>query len=528
MQFMQTKNLHKGLLALIAIVGALALYSAGIWSARRDVTLDGSLLYLARFSQVAVYFFVAYLFRNHIPSVNRILVAGIAVFGLHIFLEALLLNVPVTHSLPVFGILSHVFSGAANACILLLIAHVFSSFNPKLSIPAFAVGFLLAEILYTVAALIPESAVAGWQFGLKTSGICLILISIYCKNNHALEVNEHPLQYGLSCDYTQREQPLKFLANTTDWVFQIITAALIPFIFGFMSQLMSVGDTRTGLHDVVSEAFTIIVLAVLSVYCFIRKSKLGFNDLFIPVILLFATGLATLPILWEASSPFAGSLLKSGMEVYQAMIWMLLACKSFEDPRHTYLYFGVFLGFANVSYGRFAEPLILGNVPLDIALLSNISLLFMWLLLVLCLVLFVLQRTTYAQKSSASAVISQDADGFVLPKDSSKAADGRWNEKTDDSLNQEKGESSEPLGTSGDPFVVGIDTLTERCSLTRREREVLIEIMHGYSMPNVAKKLYISPETVRTHMKNIYRKTDTSNKQSLIHMIDALGKGDKA
>lgn len=175
----------------------------------------------------------------------------------------------------------------------------------------------------------------------------------------------------------------------------------------------------------------------------------------------------------------------------------------------------------------------------------------------------VLQRTTYAGKPSGVAEVtdSQGAPGPQGASHSEKVAGadsfgGEGGDQGAEACNREAG--SRPIGPKapgdpaseglapdapapdglpaesdtatpapqpgGDPFAFGIDTLSQQCGLTRREREVLIEIMHGYSMPNVAKKLYISPETVRTHMKNIYRKTETTNKQSLIRMIDSIGK----
>jgi DNA-binding NarL/FixJ family response regulator len=50
------------------------------------------------------------------------------------------------------------------------------------------------------------------------------------------------------------------------------------------------------------------------------------------------------------------------------------------------------------------------------------------------------------------------------------------------------------LGDSGDP------------TLTKREREILRLLADGYSYDQVAKELFISPETVRTHVGNAVQK----------------------
>jgi len=43
--------------------------------------------------------------------------------------------------------------------------------------------------------------------------------------------------------------------------------------------------------------------------------------------------------------------------------------------------------------------------------------------------------------------------------------------------------------------------------LTKRELEILILFLNGYSEKDIAERLFISPHTVRTHYKNILKKT---------------------
>lgn len=54
--------------------------------------------------------------------------------------------------------------------------------------------------------------------------------------------------------------------------------------------------------------------------------------------------------------------------------------------------------------------------------------------------------------------------------------------------------------------------------LTRRENEVLQLLAKGCTRNQIAKKLFISDETVKMHIKNIYKKVKAKNK------IDALVK----
>ena len=491
-------------------VAAFALVSAGIWTGRRDPLLDGSLLYLARVVQLGTYFLAAFFFRNHLPSINRLASAVVVCYGVHLALYFVSLAIaPERLFDSPIDMLSSVFSGVANAGALLLLAHAISSFSPKYGTLGMVGAYALTEVLFAATAVLPSEAIAVSQPVLKIAGLAALLAMLVFKRSAAISETEHPLQYGIAHESENAQRPLRFLVSGADWVFQIIIAALIPFIFGFMSQLLSADGLSAGLHDTANEIVALAAMAALIAFCFARGAKLGFNDLFVTVILLNGTGLLLLPGLWEQGSPYAGTLFKCSITVYQAMLWALLARKAFEDPRHTYLYFGIFAGFANVTYGRLLEPLVMRDAAVvDGALLSSVSLAFLWLLLLCCLVLFVLQRATHVPFGSGGrerANVDRASDGGFSVEDGrgfedrvSVAAEAVWQ----------------------DSFASGVNTLAERASLSPREKEVLIEILHGYSMSNVAKKLFISPETVRTHMKNIYQKTGTSNKQALIKAID--------
>ena len=47
--------------------------------------------------------------------------------------------------------------------------------------------------------------------------------------------------------------------------------------------------------------------------------------------------------------------------------------------------------------------------------------------------------------------------------------------------------------------------------LTAREREVLVNILEGYTSKEIADRLFVCPETIDTHRKNIIRKFKVKN-----------------
>lgn len=59
--------------------------------------------------------------------------------------------------------------------------------------------------------------------------------------------------------------------------------------------------------------------------------------------------------------------------------------------------------------------------------------------------------------------------------------------------------------------------------LSPREREILGQLVAGSRVPAIAKQLFISPHTVRNHLKSIFRKLEVSDQAELIERVRSLG-----
>ncbi len=62
-------------------------------------------------------------------------------------------------------------------------------------------------------------------------------------------------------------------------------------------------------------------------------------------------------------------------------------------------------------------------------------------------------------------------------------------------------------------------TFGESHQLTPREIEVLVELAYGHSSSYIAKVLFISSNTARSHMKNIYKKLGVGSREELIEVL---------
>lgn len=83
------------------------------------------------------------------------------------------------------------------------------------------------------------------------------------------------------------------------------------------------------------------------------------------------------------------------------------------------------------------------------------------------------------------------------------------------------------IGMEGEPSYIDVQPIESfrpsKGLLTRREMDILLLITQNYTSKEIAEILRISPETVATHRKNIYCKTDVSSVLELAQL--ALQKG---
>jgi len=59
-------------------------------------------------------------------------------------------------------------------------------------------------------------------------------------------------------------------------------------------------------------------------------------------------------------------------------------------------------------------------------------------------------------------------------------------------------------------------------ALSAREKEILEQLMDNRRVPAIAERLFISPSTVRNHLKSIFRKVGVSSQRELIDWVHAL------
>lgn len=120
--------------------------------------------------------------------------------------------------------------------------------------------------------------------------------------------------------------------------------------------------------------------------------------------------------------------------------------------------------------------------------------------------------TMYNKESIVKKVKQYKADGFLLKNCSSNellnALDFVFK-----STKFYHGEGVKNTVSETDGFV-------EKIKITRREKEIITELLKGNNVPQIAENLFISTYTVETHKKNIFKKLDIHNSIDLVKLVN--------
>ncbi|MBN1623836.1 MAG: hypothetical protein JXN10_04485 [Clostridia bacterium] len=76
-----------------------------------------------------------------------------------------------------------------------------------------------------------------------------------------------------------------------------------------------------------------------------------------------------------------------------------------------------------------------------------------------------------------------------------------------------------------DDLMTNADRFYSQFNISEREKEIIEALAQGKTNKEIASELFISINTVKTHIKNIYRKLDIKNRVQLLHKIKVTNEG---
>ncbi|MFY0673373.1 MAG: response regulator transcription factor [Bacteroidia bacterium] len=123
----------------------------------------------------------------------------------------------------------------------------------------------------------------------------------------------------------------------------------------------------------------------------------------------------------------------------------------------------------------------------------------------------ILALTTYDEGELIRKMLEKGADGYLL-----KNTDIHTLEQSINAASIGEKVISNELKNKMIESLYNAPNQDEKVRLTRREKDVLIEIANGLKIHEIAEKLFISENTVVSHRKNLFSKFGVHNAPTLI------------
>ncbi|MDR3307484.1 MAG: helix-turn-helix transcriptional regulator, partial [Coriobacteriales bacterium] len=226
--------------------------------------------------------------------------------------------------------------------------------------------------------------------------------------------------------------------------------------------------------------------------------RINFGKLYLFFMVIIAVAVAITPLFKVYDQPIT-AVISLSSSIFDFLVWCLLAFIVFQKRISSTIVFGFGRGIfmAGCAVGWF-----IGSNIIPALSGSNGETACYIVLAFLILV-------------SATLVFSEkDFDRLFTP-----IAEGELN------LDDLRAEEDAPpraneLPTPERPYIVACRSIGENARLSVREQDILELLALGRGSDNIAKKLSISLNTVRTHTHNIYAKLDVHSRQELVDLIE--------
>ena len=352
-------------------------------------------------------------------------------------------------------------TGVGSGIVVVLWAELLASLGSQRTVNYSVVSLLIAAVAYLLVRLLPID-VAQLVVAL------LPLVSMGCFVHFKRSVPRPPRAMR---NVRVREKPP---------VRMMVIAVFFGVSFGAMKGLIApVGDDWIGVRD----QLNIIAIAggALAVFVTMSVYKMDFDHLTYQIALpLMAAGFLFLP-LHEPWNVIGTAVHQAGYQYFYIVLWALWPVLASRGVPAGWI---AGWGLLSIQLGQFAGSIAAAlavnvvDTDLGMAMLSA-GIIFA----ILIIALFALG----SGKASTGW-------GYVKPMEEADAA-------TD----------FEKAGTR----------IARRCRLSPREIEVLFLLAKGRNRAYIREELVIGDETVKSHVKSIYRKVDVHSQQDLIDLIEA-------
>ena len=343
--------------------------------------------------------------------------------------------------------------------------------------------------------------------------VFLVPISWVCLTRCQRKQPAEQLQHGIK-DYQKALGSLWQL---------ILGAGVLSFLFGYVWQLaVFYSGSANAAHGWAMVGNLVLGLLLLA-FVVITRRRIDLDIVYRFLGPLIVASCLVIPWFMRQTPEIMNLIMSSGYGVFDIVIWYLIAEAAFDNRVSGFVIGAVVrsLSIAARLLGMLVANLTF-NLPqgstflLFATCLGSAYLLILWL--------FAYQRY---RKRRGFAIGGKGKDRLSDWSDPTDSEAGQpLIEKADSAVIEDAGAAEGETAETADAFNQMLNANSRAVALhyglSRRESEVLPYLLQGRSAPKIAEKLFVSENTVRSHIRHILEKTNTHSKSDLIDIVDRL------
>ena len=408
-------------------------------------------------------------------------------------------------------------SGAAGVMLSLSWLEVLAFQRPSAIVVQIALSMLINVVI--------SSTLSNQPAQVRALMTCLLLVAmVLCMRHVRLRL---PQVLGSGAVFPVERPPRRqYRSALLELGDSLAAFFVLEAVIGVLNSFMLAGRFTFAGSGSVSSLAMVVAVVTFSAVVFVAQRIPRASTAFRVIAPAIAALLVFMPFLGEMYNLFFSTVLLGGYYFVALLITYLVAEVAHERRVSPYVLMGVASGIARVCLvAALAVGYSLGSVQGGLFGESEHTMRFLVIVVaviyVLSMALVFISRDRWRRKGVAG-------DEVALASDAAPASAGYAAQVS--AGGDARGDGAEAAGVV---LVETVDPVEERCAsvaarggLTEREAEILGYLARGRTNAHIAGVLYVSENTVRSHVRNIYSKLGVHTRQQLIDLVEAEADAD--
>ncbi len=272
----------------------------------------------------------------------------------------------------------------------------------------------------------------------------------------------------------------------------VLGTAILCFMGGLMLQISGQQDIPLGEFQQTSLWASAAAIIFLLVPALIVRKPLNLTRVYSVALPLSAAGFLLLPLIWNAAGGIVNAFAQVGAMVAALILWCMIADAAHRTRLSPVLLFSTVMIVTNLA--QLAGTLV-GFLNADTfrqgdLTLTTVALVSVYLLLMAAIVLF---------RNRGVAMSDAAAHNDEMPPESDRAI------------------------TPEEALAKRCTELSDSYRFTPRENDIFFLLAQGYTMPAISERLFVSENTVKSHVKRIYQKLGIHSRSELLDLVNEAG-----